>query len=59
MKDSKDKYGNAIDFLFCFRCMAFINISNNNINDDIKCPECYRDDYITIDTRNPNHQYHS
>ena len=53
IKESRDKYGQLINFIFCFRCITFIDISEYEIGDDIDCPECNRDDNIVPDSNNP------
>lgn len=58
IKESKDKYGNVIDFIFCFRCITFVHIDDYQIGDDVKCPECHRDDYLVPDADNPNRKFH-
>jgi hypothetical protein len=54
IKESKDKYGHVIDFIFCFRCVTFIDIHDYEIGDDDKCAECHRDDKIVPDSNSPN-----
>lgn len=54
IKESRDKYGHLINFIFCFRCVTFIDISEYEIGDDIDCPECHRDDNIVPDSSNVN-----
>jgi hypothetical protein len=54
IKESRDKYGHIIDFIFCFRCITFIDISEYEVGDDINCPECYRDYKIVPHSINPN-----
>ena len=58
IKESRDKYGHLINFIFCFRCVTFIDISEYEIGDDIDCPECYRDDKIVPHSNNPNKRIH-
>jgi hypothetical protein len=58
IKESKDKNGVLINFIFCFRCITFIDISEYEIGDDIDCPECHRDDYIVPDADNPNKKFY-
>jgi hypothetical protein len=58
IKESKDKNGVLINFVFCFRCITFIDISEYEIGDDIDCPECHRDDYIVTDADNPNNKFY-
>lgn len=53
IKELKDKYRHRIKF-FCFRCITFIDISEFEIGDDAKCPECRRDDYLVPHADNPN-----
>lgn len=57
IKESRDKYGHLINFIFCFRCVTFIDISEYEIGDDIDCPECHRDDKIVPDSINPNKKF--
>ena len=57
IKESRDKYGHLINFIFCSRCITFIDISEYEISDDIDCPDCHRDDYIVPDADNPNKKY--
>jgi len=54
IKESRNKYGLLINFIFCFRCIAFIDISEYEISDDVDCPECHRDDKIVPDSNSPN-----
>ncbi|HET6590032.1 MAG TPA: hypothetical protein VFG45_07715 [Candidatus Nitrosocosmicus sp.] len=58
IKESKDKYGNVVDFIFCFRCIAFVHINDYGIGDDVKCPECHKDDYVLPDADNPNKKFY-
>jgi hypothetical protein len=53
IKESMDKYGHIVDFVFSFRYVTFIDISEYKIGDDIKCPECHRDDYLVANADNP------
>jgi len=52
IKKSRDKYGHLINFIFCIRCVTFIDISEHEIGDDIDCPECYKDDKIVPNSNN-------
>lgn len=54
IKESRDKYGHLINFIFCFRCITFIDVSEYEIGDDIDCPECHRDDKIAPNSSNSN-----
>ena len=58
IKESRDKYGHLINFIFCFRCVTFIDIPEYEIGDDIDCPECYSDDKIVLHSNNPNKRIH-
>ncbi len=58
IKGSRDKYGHLINFIFCFRCVTFIDISEYEIGDDIDCPECHRDDHIVPDSNNPHKRFY-
>lgn len=58
IKGSRDKYGHLINFIFCSRCVTFIDISQYDIGDDIDCPECHRDDYIVPDSNNPAKRFY-
>ena len=57
IKESRDKYCHLINFVFCFRCITFIDISEYEIGDDIDCPECHRDDSIVPDSNNSNKRF--
>lgn len=46
IKDRLDAKGKAIDFLFCFRCCRFVHLEKYKMGDDVKCPDCHRDDNI-------------
>jgi hypothetical protein len=59
IKESKDKYRHLINFVFCFRCITFIDISEYEIGVDIDCPECHRDDYLVPDVDNHDIKYGS
>ena len=57
IKESRDKNGQLLNFIFCFRCVTFIDISEYEIGDDIDCPECHRDDKMVPDSNNPNKKF--
>jgi hypothetical protein len=57
IKESRDKNGILINFIFCTRCVTFIEISEYEIGDDIDCPECHKDDNIVPDSNNPNKRF--
>ena len=44
IKETRDKNGQLINFIFCFRCVTFIGISEYDIGDDIDCRERRGDD---------------
>jgi len=44
--DRVDKYGHKIDFVFCFKCYHFIDISEYKEGDEVKCRYCNTDKFI-------------
>jgi hypothetical protein len=58
IKESRDENGHLINFIFCYRCVTFIDISEYEIDDDIDCPECNRDDKIFPSSNNPNKKFY-
>lgn len=57
IKETRDKNGHLINFIFCFRCVTFIDITEYEIGDDIDCPECLRDDNIVPNSADPNNRF--
>lgn len=46
MKDRTDHYGHVIDFIFCLKCFQFIYLDWYEIGQEIKCPECGKDENL-------------
>ena len=57
INESRYKNGYLMNFIFCSRCVTFIDITKYEIGNDIDCLECHRDDSIVPHSKNSNKKF--
>jgi len=48
IKERIDRRGNFIDFVFCFNCCHFLDISDYLPGNNVKCLNCHTDQFLDI-----------
>jgi hypothetical protein len=47
LRNQKDKNGQVIDFVFCFRCSGFLDMNDYEDGEEVICVYCHKGDKIS------------